>query len=503
MLLVVQNMSSFIYYDSFDEIYSQYTYLRLLNFFSFFLCFLFITKANIDIQKTIDTISWLVLVFSVIGVLIYFGQIFDFFDILRNRPGTGIYGQEEQVTFWLSEDHRAMSTFREPIFFSSFLFPITFLALASKSKTSYFVAIFAGLVVGLTRSDLLFFVAVLFGGLLITSFITKNFEIKRNIPVFLFLIITFLGYFSTVRECDVNQLSPNCPGLIDSEPPVWTSDPVSFSRVGDDSFDILWGNARDNFGVQTYRVLINGVAYIEIQSQGDKFTSYRITYDEVLPNSTYRVEVIAIDESGNMSVDNPTNSIDIGGSTVTRDSPKLELVELVETSSPNQEQGSNIFNRITGAIGQERIDIINFIQDRSMSFNGVGIINANYEYTKYFSNKNLIANYLTVRTSPKYMATRYKSKAFGTGDTYYLYGSINLQNLLIFNYIAHGALFLILVTVLLSIQLKEMLPKRRYFIYVMLSSFSLLLGVFEELSSFQGIILGVIYCIYREKENIE
>ena len=138
-----------------------------------------------------------------------------------------------------------------------------------------------------------------------------------------------------------------------------------------------------------------------------------------------------------------------------------------------------------------------------MSFNGVGIINANYEYTKYFSNKNLIANYLTVRTNPKYMATRYKSKAFGTGDTYYLYGSINLQNLLIFNYIAHGALFLVLVTVLLSIQLKEMLPKRTYFLYVLLGSFSLLLGVFEELSSFQGIILGVIYCIYREKENIE
>ena len=101
------------------------------------------------------------------------------------------------------------------------------------------------------------------------------------------------------------------------------------------------------------------------------------------------------------------------------------------------------------------------------------------------------------------MSVRYKSKPFGTGDTYYLYGSINLQNLFIFNYIAHGAIFLVLSAVLVLLLTKEFIDRKGYFIYVMMATGTLLIGVFEELSSFQGIIFGIIYSIYKDKEQIE
>ena len=101
------------------------------------------------------------------------------------------------------------------------------------------------------------------------------------------------------------------------------------------------------------------------------------------------------------------------------------------------------------------------------------------------------------------MSVRYKSQAFGTGDTYYLYGSINLQNLFIFNYIAHGAIFIVLTAVLILSLMKEFIGRKEYFIYVMMATATLLIGVFEELSSFQGIIFGIIYSIYKDKEQIE
>ena len=503
VLLFIPNISSFLHYDTYDQFFSKYTFLRLLNFVSFFVCFLFIVKSNINIEKTTNIIAFLVLAFSVAGVLIYLGQLFDFFDILRNRAGTGIYGQEEQVTFWLSENHRAMSTFREPIFFSSFLLPLTFLALTSESKLSYLVAVVAGYVIGLTRSDLLFFIVLLFLGLFILTLITNNIEIKKNLPLVIFIAFSFIGYSSTVRECDVNKLGVNCPVLFDSESPIWTTDPVSFSRVSTDSFDILWGNATDNVSVKTYKILVNGVSYMEVPSQGDKFTSYRITFNQVSPNSTYNIEIIAGDESGNWSSGNPTNSISIGGDSGLVTPTSIELTAVESSPQPVQDRGLSYIDRLVSLLGEERINIFNYIQDSTFSFNGVGIVNANYEYTKYFSNKNLIANYLTIRTSPKYMSTRYKSQPFGTGETYYLYGSINLQNLLIFNYVAHGAIFLILTGALIFAQIYIFLHRGRYFLYVMLATFSVLIGVFEELSSFQGIILGTIYSIYKDKENIE
>ena len=104
--------------------------------------------------------------------------IFDLFDTIRNRPGTGIYGQEEQVTFWLSENHRAMSTFREPIFFASFLLPLTFIALCSRSRLVYPTAIISGCIIGLTRSDLIFFTAASVLGLMLIAFISKKLYIK-------------------------------------------------------------------------------------------------------------------------------------------------------------------------------------------------------------------------------------------------------------------------------------------------------------------------------------
>jgi len=501
ILLFIQNTSSFLAYDSYGELFSQHTYLRFLNFISFFICFLFIAKSKTKTEKVIEMVLYTVLITASIGLLIYLGQVFDLFDTIRNRPGTGIYGQEEQVTFWLSENHRAMSTFREPIFFASFLLPLTFIALCSRSRLVYPTAIISGCIIGLTRSDLIFFTAASVLGLMLIAFISKKLDIKSNFPIILFLLFSFIGYSSTVRECDVNKTSEYC--LLDTEAPVWTSDPVSFGNVRSDSFDILWGNANDNKGVSTYKVIVNGATYVEVAARSDKYATYRITYTEAIQNSIYDVEVIAGDYSGNWSTNNPRNSITIGEGANQRPVPTLDLEEVNEIESSEIDSSTNYLEKLYAILGEERVSIFEYIRESGTSFEGVGILDANYEYTKFFSTKNLISNYLTIRTSPEYMSVRYMSKPFGTGDTYYLYGSINLQNLFIFNYIAHGAIFLVLSAVLVLLLTKAFIDRKGYFIYVMMATGTLLIGVFEELSSFQGIIFGIIYSIYKDKEQIE
>ncbi len=330
VLLFIQNISSFVAYDSSNELFSQYTYLRFLNFISFFICFLFIAKSKIKTQKIIETVLFTVLISSSIGLLIYIGQVFDLFDIIRNRPGTGIYGQEEQVTFWLSENHRAMSTFREPIFFASFLLPLAFVSFCSRSRLVYPVAIISGCVIGLSRSDLIFFIVASTLGFILISFVTKKIDIKSHFPIILFLIFSFIGYSSTVRECDVNKSSNYCNLLLDTEAPVWTSDPVSFGNIQSDSFDILWGNANDNKQVTTYKVVVNGATYIEVDARSNLLATYRITYTQAIQNSIYDVEIIAGDYSGNWSTNNPRNSITIGEFANQRPVPTLDVEEVNE-----------------------------------------------------------------------------------------------------------------------------------------------------------------------------
>jgi len=399
ILLSVPNIFSFVNSTYHESLSSQYVLLRLLNYISFFIVFLYVIKANFSTSLIIKVLLFCSLVFTCVGILIYYGQVYDIADIIRNRSGTGIYGNEDQVTFWLSEDHRAMSTFREPIFFVSFLLPIAFISMASKINFSFLVAVLSGYVMGLTRSDLVYVIALITVIVVIVSYLFNRHFIYNNVKLLLFVFFVFIGSVSTLRECDVNKTNDQCPSYI----------------------------------------------YIE--------------------------------------------GSDNEGSINSRDGSISENF--------NSEFQSTIF------LDEERRSVYKYLQGKIFSYKGVGVINANSEYTEYFSNTNLFENYLTIRTTPIYLSTRYLTEPFGTGDTYYLYGNINLQNLVIFNLISHGTIFLVLLVAALLLLTKKIIYKDDYFPFVTMASVSLLAGVFEEISSFQAIIAGLIYVIYRESSNLE
>ena len=107
---------------------SEYVYiaLRYFNIISFLMVLRFSYNFFESDSKDlfIKYMKNFIIYFSLITVYIYFAQIFDLFEFERTRQNTNLFGESSQSTFWLSQPHRAMSTFREPVFLITFFFPM-------------------------------------------------------------------------------------------------------------------------------------------------------------------------------------------------------------------------------------------------------------------------------------------------------------------------------------------------------------------------------------------
>ena len=125
------------------------------------------------------------------SLYVFIAQIFNFFEPFRNRPGTGIFGFDEQTNFWIYGSHRLVGSFREPIFLVSILFPV-FVILHLKtniSKLNY--ALFA-ILFGLTKSEMVFLLVIC---LTLVDIIIRNINIKN----FIFIMI-FIPCFSSLKR---------------------------------------------------------------------------------------------------------------------------------------------------------------------------------------------------------------------------------------------------------------------------------------------------------------
>ena len=140
----------------------------------------------------------------------YFAQIFNFYEPFRNRPGTGILGFDIQTNFWITDSHRMMGTFREPVFLVSILFP-SFLVIHYKSINTTFFYFLSAVLFGLTKSELSLILLLAF--LFVEIILTK----KLNLKVLIFAIVFFLGFFIPINECDISPQNYECPQNNDIE----------------------------------------------------------------------------------------------------------------------------------------------------------------------------------------------------------------------------------------------------------------------------------------------
>ena len=195
----------------FEFLFSEliYTITRVASYLGFIITFYVISKSQFKdvIFKNLTNVFYL---FIAISIYTYFAQLFNFYEPYRNRPGTGILGFDIQTNFWITDSHRMMGTFREPVFLVSILFP-SFLVIHYKSNNTTFFYFLSAVLFGLTKSELSLILLLAF--LFVEIILMK----KLNSKVLIFAIVFFIGFFIPINECDISPQNYECPQNNDIE----------------------------------------------------------------------------------------------------------------------------------------------------------------------------------------------------------------------------------------------------------------------------------------------
>ena len=186
----------------------QYFVLRIFNIISFVVLFILFKNNDVIQDLKLDTkIKNFIFIFSVLSIYIYFAQIFDLFEPLRNRSNTSVYSNSRQTTFWPEASHRALGTFREPSYLVSYFLPLIYLRIKSLNKLSFTTLILCSAIIGLAKSDFSLVFCAFLLLIEIIEFITRK-KIDYQIIIFSIIVISFSQI--NIVECNLNPDSKDC-----------------------------------------------------------------------------------------------------------------------------------------------------------------------------------------------------------------------------------------------------------------------------------------------------
>ena len=186
----------------------QYFVLRIFNIISFVVLFILFKNNDVIQDLQLDTkIKNFIIIFSVLSIYIYFAQIFDLFEPLRNRSNTSVYSNSLQTTFWPEASHRALGTFREPSYLVSYFLPLIYLRIKSVNKLSITTLILCSTIIGLAKSDFSLVFCAFLLLIEIIEFISRK-KIDYQIIIFSIIVISFSQI--NIVECSLNPDSKDC-----------------------------------------------------------------------------------------------------------------------------------------------------------------------------------------------------------------------------------------------------------------------------------------------------
>ena len=278
-----------IFYIVFFESSSSdlvYIFLRIFNLVSFFsvlfftLYFLQSKKLDLFLKYT----KYLIYFFSIATIYIFIAQIFDLYEPLRNRSNTNIYGESMQSIFWLTEPHRAMGTFREPVFLVTFFFPIVLLYLQNIDKKTFLIPVLSGIALGLTRSNYMKLFCIIFLVFLLIQYFLKK-KIKFDFIIFFGLIIVFSTF--GVFECNLNPESIQCLEYQDDVENMNSSGEIKIdSNINEPVVEL--GNDRINvikYFLSSIK-FINPESFSNVNSDFQSYSSLKVNEEMYFSNRT-------------------------------------------------------------------------------------------------------------------------------------------------------------------------------------------------------------------------
>ena len=151
-----------------------------------------------------------------------------------------------------------------------------------------------------------------------------------------------------------------------------------------------------------------------------------------------------------------------------------------------------VFNDIDETInlGSDRSDVIDYFIFSLKSLEPQGLTNTDIGFKNYLSSELSNEMYLTSRTLPRYLLSRYEAKNFGTGNYSLLDYSPNVQNLFVNYSIALGAFFIAILFLLICNFWISEDKNLNFYSFILIVFFFFLIPI-EELNGFSALIIGV------------
>ena len=133
-------------------------------------------------------------------------------------------------------------------------------------------------------------------GITDTENITKNYTCE--------IIVNFTKQERATITTTTTTTTTTIP--VDTQPPTWPDKTINVSNINPTYFEVLWKTASDNVNVAGYKFYLNNQLKGEYVRNNDNNS---IFLDGLTSGTTYNLEIVAYDDAGNTSSDNPSKSI--------------------------------------------------------------------------------------------------------------------------------------------------------------------------------------------------
>ena len=155
----------------------------------------------------------------------------------------------------------------------------------------------------------------------------------------------------------------------------------------------------------------------------------------------------------------------------------------------------------TFKIGDDRNSVLDYAIYSFRNLVPKGVTKVNADFSSYLSQDISNEMYLTNRTLPEFLLTRYEAKNFGTGNYSLLRYYPNVQNLFINASLSLGAAFISFMFLVILHLFTSLEKNVSFYLFFLLALFFLLTPV-EEFNAFTALVLGAGFNMIISKKEI-
>ena len=138
-------------------------------------------------------------------------------------------------------------------------------------------------------------------------------------------------------------------------------------------------------------------------------------------------------------------------------------------------------NTISDNFDNERLEVLKYFFYSLENLSPKGLNNVNIDFQSESFNKISEEMYLTNRTNPNYLTTRFSTQNFGTGNYSLIKYNINVQNIIIFYTLAFG-IHLTIFVFLIFLNLIFLNKNNENFVYFLIICLLIFLNPIEEVN---------------------